>query len=87
MAVFGGFFFALALHLQGGLGDSPLRAGLTFAPSAAAFAIVSLNWQRLPSSARPWLAIGGFAGTAAALLILAGVLRGGGTGGAPLSPR
>jgi MFS family permease len=31
MAVFGGFFFVLALHLQGGLGDSPLRAGLTFA--------------------------------------------------------
>ena len=35
MAVFGGFFFALALHLQGGLGDTPLRAGLTFAPAAA----------------------------------------------------
>ena len=49
MAVFGGFFFALALHLQGGLGDTPLRAGLTFAPAAAAFALVSLNWQRLPA--------------------------------------
>ena len=48
MAVFGGFFFALALHLQGGLGDTPLRAGLIFAPSAATFALVSLNWQRLP---------------------------------------
>src|SRR5579862_4698713 len=32
MSVFGGMFFTLALHLQGGLGDSPLRAGLTFAP-------------------------------------------------------
>src|SRR6516164_8207314 len=31
MAVFGGFFFVLALHLQGGLGYSPMRAGLTFA--------------------------------------------------------
>ena len=32
MAVFGGFFFVLALHLQGGLGDSPLRAGLDLRP-------------------------------------------------------
>ena len=38
MAVFGGFFFALALHLQGGLGESALRAGLTFAPAGLAFA-------------------------------------------------
>src|SRR6266571_979815 len=49
MAVFGGFFFVLALHLQGGLGDSPMRAGLTFAPAGLAFAVVSLNWQRLPA--------------------------------------
>ena len=84
MTVFGGLFFVLALHLQGGLGDSPLRAGLTFAPSAAAFAIVSLNWQRLAARFRPWLAICGFAGVAVALLVLAAVLRGGGTGGAAL---
>ncbi len=84
MTVFGGLFFVLALHLQGGLGDSPLRAGLAFAPSAAAFAIVSLNWQRLPARCRPWLAICGFAGVALALLVLAAVLRGGGTGGAAL---
>ena len=51
LAVFGGFFFTLALHLQGGLGDSPLRAGLTFAPAGLAFALVSLNWQRLPAAA------------------------------------
>jgi MFS family permease len=84
MTTFGGLFFTLALHLQGGLGDSPLRAGLTFAPSAAAFALVSLNWQRLPARARPWLAIWGFAGMAAALLALAAVLRGGGHGGIAL---
>jgi len=84
MTTFGGLFFTLALHLQGGLGDSPLRAGLTFAPSAAAFALVSLNWQRLPARVRPWLAIWGFAGMAAALLALAAVIRGGGSGGAAL---
>ncbi len=81
MTIFGGFFFVLALHLQGGLGDSPLRAGLTFVPSAAAFAVVSLNWQRLPASIKPWLPIAGFAGLTAGLAILAEVLRGGGSGG------
>jgi MFS family permease len=84
MTIFGGMFFTLALHLQGGLGDSPLRAGLTFAPSAASFALVSLNWQRLPGRVRPWLAIWGFAGMAAALLALAALVRGGGSGGAAL---
>lgn len=81
MTVFGGMFFVLALHLQGGLGESPLRAGLTFAPSAASFAAVSLNWQRLPGRIRSWLPIGGFAGTAAGLAALATVLRGGASGG------
>ena len=81
MTVFGGMFFVLALHLQGGLGDSPLRAGLTFVPAAASFAVVSLNWQRLPGQVRPWLPIGGFAGVAAGLALLAELLRGGGSGG------
>ncbi len=84
MAVFGGMFFALALELQSGLGESPLRAGLTFTPSALAFAAVSLNWQRLPDRVRPWLAIGGFAGMAIGLATLASLLHGGGTGGAGL---
>jgi hypothetical protein len=81
MAVFGGFFFALALHLQGGLGDSPMRAGLTFAPAALAFALVSLNWQRIPARWHLALIISGFAANAAGLLLLAGVFRGGGSGG------
>ena len=81
MAVFGGFFFALALHLQGGLGDTPLRAGLIFAPSAATFALVSLNWQRLPRQWHGALIIAGFAAYAVGLLCTAGLLHGGGTGG------
>jgi MFS family permease len=81
MAVFGGFFFALALHLQGGLGDTPLRAGLIFAPSAATFALVSLNWQRLPRQWHGALIIAGFAAYAAGLLCAAGLLHGGGSGG------
>jgi hypothetical protein len=48
MGTFGGFLFSMALHLQTGLGDSPLRAGLTFVPAALGFATGSLTWQRLP---------------------------------------
>jgi Major Facilitator Superfamily len=81
MAVFGGFFFALALHLQGGLGDSPMRAGLTFAPAGLAFALVSLNWQRLPARWHLGLIVSGFAANAAGLLLLAEVFRGGSDGG------
>jgi MFS family permease len=81
MTTFGGLFFALALHLQGGLGDSALRAGLTFGPSAASFALVSLNWQRLPARVHGRLPLAGFAAMTAALLPLAVILRGGGHGG------
>jgi len=82
LAVFGGFFFTLALHLQGGLGESALRAGLTFAPAGLAFALVSLNWQRAGSRWQPALVIGGFATNAVGLLALAFLLRGGRDGGA-----
>ena len=81
LAVFGGFFFVLALHLQGGLGDSALRAGLTFAPAGIAFALVSLNWQRVPPSGHSTLIVAGFAGNAAGMLGLAALLRGDGSGG------
>lgn len=81
MTGFGGFFFAFALHLQGGIGDSALRAGLTFAPAAAAFALVSLNWQRLPGLSHHQLAVLGFLTEAAGMLWLVLLLRGGGTGG------
>ncbi|MEN3538656.1 hypothetical protein AAH991_26330 [Microbispora sp. ZYX-F-249] len=48
MVASGGFLFAFALHLQGGLGESPLRAGLTFLPMAVAFGLGSFYWRRLP---------------------------------------
>jgi MFS family permease len=43
MIAYGGFLFVLTLHLQEGLGDSPLRSGLTFAPYALGFAVTSLT--------------------------------------------
>jgi MFS family permease len=44
-----GYSFALALHLQAGLGDSPLRAGLAVAPMMAGFGLSGLYWQKLPA--------------------------------------
>ena len=84
MTIFSGFFFILALHLQDGLGYSPLRAGLTFAPAAAAFALVSLNWRRLPARSYGALIVGGFVLFAATMAGLAWVLRDGGSGGVAL---
>jgi MFS family permease len=81
MTIFGGFFFAFALHLQGGLGESALRAGLTFAPAAAAFAVLSLNWRRLPGQAHEAVIIAGFGATAASMLGLAALVRAGSDGG------
>jgi MFS family permease len=50
----GGFLFVITLYLQAGLGDSPLRSGLTFAPFAAGFALTSLSLDRLPAPAQRW---------------------------------
>ena len=55
MATYGGFLFALALQLQSGLGDSALRAGLTFGPSAVAFGLCGFFWNRLPLRLHHWL--------------------------------
>jgi hypothetical protein len=49
MAAYAGLLFSLALHLQAGLGHSPLQAGLTFAPAAAAFGATGYWWRRLPA--------------------------------------
>jgi MFS family permease len=49
MVSFGGYLFAMALHLQVAEHFSPLRAGLTFAPMAVVFGLTSVNWRRLPA--------------------------------------
>jgi MFS family permease len=68
MAIFGGWLFSLALELQDALGESPLRAGLTFVPCGVAFALVSLNWRRLPARYHEGLAMAGFVLTGLGLL-------------------
>ncbi|MEV0234650.1 MFS transporter [Nonomuraea sp. NPDC050786] len=71
---YGGFLFAFTLHLEAGLGDSALRAGLALVPLAAAFGLVGYFWRRLPERTHHALVpigmvlcVAGYAGTAVAL--------------------
>ncbi|HEV7760536.1 MAG TPA: MFS transporter [Acidimicrobiales bacterium] len=82
MGTFGGFLFSMALHLQTGLGDSPLRAGLTFVPAALGFATGSLTWQRLPVGWHRRQIPLGFAVAALAYGVVGLLLRSGGHGAA-----
>jgi MFS family permease len=84
MAAYGGYLFVAAMHLQRGLGFSPLRAGLTFAPGAISFAVASLNWRRVPARWHRTMIGAGLVVSAAGLVVLALALRGGETGGAGL---
>ncbi|MEU8622325.1 MFS transporter [Streptomyces sp. NPDC048623] len=86
MAVNAGYLFTLTLHLQGALGHSALRTGLTFAPTAALFGLVGLTWRRWPARLQPFLVPGGFLLTAASAAAVGAVLKGGGTGGWELYP-
>jgi MFS family permease len=81
MVTYGGFLFSFALHLQAGLGDTALRAGLTFGPCAVAFGLCGYFWRRLPSRSHHLLSPVGCAAAVGGYAALAFVLRGGGTGG------
>jgi MFS family permease len=74
MITYGGFLFSFALHLQAGLGEDALRAGLTFAPCALVFGACGFFWRRLPERVHHLLApagclvaVGGYLAVAAAL--------------------
>ena len=71
MIAYGGFLFSLSLHLQSGLGDSALRAGLTFAPAAAAFGLCGFYWRKLPQRWQHVLAPAGLGAAAVAEVFLA----------------
>src|SRR6266700_2515945 len=49
---YGGLLFAYTLHLQAGLGQSALRAGLSYLPFAGVFGLAGYNSRRLPAAAR-----------------------------------
>jgi MFS family permease len=81
LASYGGFLFTFTQHLQLGLRDSPLQAGLTFMPMALGFALSSLNWRRLPIA---WHQLVIPAGCVIALVgysLIAIAVSGGGQGG------
>jgi MFS family permease len=84
MITYGGFLFSFALHLQAGLGDSALRAGLTFAPCALVFGICGYFWRRLPNASHHLLAPLGCLVAVGGYLAVAAVLRSGGSSGIPL---
>lgn len=84
MVAFSGWFFVFALHLQNGLGHSALRAGLTFVPAAGAFALVSLNWRRVPARFHPVLIVSGYLANAVGVGLVGLLLHSGGTGGVAL---
>lgn len=81
MMAFGGFMFTFALFLQQGLGDSALRAGLTFAPAAVAFGLLGMTWRALPQRVHHLLTPVGYVVAAAGYGAIALDLRGGGNGG------
>ncbi|MGO9783401.1 MAG: MFS transporter [Streptosporangiaceae bacterium] len=85
MVSYGGFLFTLALQLQDGLGESALRAGLTFAPSALAFGLCGFYWGRLPARVHHLLTPAGCVAAMAAYAAL-GLDLASGTGGGPLLP-
>jgi MFS family permease len=80
MVVFGGWFFVMALQLQDGLGNTALRAGITFVPAAGMFALVSLNWRRLPTRMHASLPVAGFVANSIGLVALGVAARNGGWG-------
>ncbi|MFD5798822.1 MFS transporter [Streptomyces diastatochromogenes] len=84
MSVNAGFLFALTLHVQGGLGYSALRAGLSFAPTAVVFGAVSLTWRKWPTAWQRALTPAGFALTAVSAAVVGLAFHGGGDGGALL---
>jgi MFS family permease len=78
---YGGLPFAFTLYLQAGLGDSALRAGLTYVPMAATFGLVGYGWRRLPAGARAFIVPAGLTVSALAYLGIAAGVRGGTQGG------
>nr|WP_258053837.1 MFS transporter [Streptomyces sp. Ru72] len=84
MAVNAGFLFSLTLHIQGGLGYSALRAGLTFAPTAVVFGLAGLTWRKWPAAWQRHLVPAGFLFAGLSVTWVGLALRGGSHGGAGL---
>jgi EmrB/QacA subfamily drug resistance transporter len=84
MMAYGSFLFIFTLHLQGGLGESALRASLIVAPAGVAFGLFGFYWRKFPARIHHLLTPVGFAVAAVAYLLVAVALADGGRGGALL---
>ena len=78
---YGGLLFAYTLHLQSGLGESALRAGLSYLPFAVVFGLAGYNGRRLPAAARRVLVPAGLTVSILAYLALAAGLHSAGSHG------
>lgn len=84
LASYGGFLFSFTQHLQAGLRETALTAGLTFVPMAVGFALSSLNWRRLPSRWHDLVIPVGCVVAAIGYSLTGLVVAGGGNGGMAL---
>jgi hypothetical protein len=80
---YGGFLFVFTLHLEAGLGDGALRAGLTYIPMSATFGLLGFYWRKLPARLHHVLGPVGLALCTVGYLGIAVAMRSGGQG-APL---
>jgi MFS family permease len=78
MGAYAGFLVSLTIHLQDGLGFTPLHAGMVFAIYASGFATASLTWTRAAAGMRDRLPVIGPLVMGAALLGVGLIASGGG---------
>ncbi|HEV2886901.1 MAG TPA: MFS transporter [Jatrophihabitans sp.] len=78
---YGGFLFVFTLHLQAGLGESALRAGLTYLPMSVVFGLTGFYWRKLPERLHPVLAPSGLALSALAYGLIGIAMHSGTSGG------
>jgi hypothetical protein len=78
---YGGFLFVFTLHLQSGLHQSALRAGLTYLPMSVLFGLTGFYWRKLPERLYPVLAPAGLALSAISYGLIGIAMHSGGSGG------
>jgi len=78
---YGGFLFVFTVHLQAGLGETALRAGLTYLPMSITFGLTGFFWRKLPERLHPLLAPSGLALSAIAYGLIGIAMHDGTSGG------
>jgi Major Facilitator Superfamily len=72
---YGGLLFTFTLYLQAGLGESALRAALSYLPMSVAFGLAGYCWRRLPAVSHRNLPATGLALSVIGYLALAVAVR------------